>query len=205
MKTGTVLLVCALVLSGAATAKTRPIPDRCSPGSDDTHYFPQVSFWSDDLGDSSTQPRALSEYLAAMNEPPLGCAIDRDVDSFRLLWVGDHPLSIRITRRDNVHELKLVELDSGNLQAPGKILRSFTKTINTAEWKQAVAALSGVPLMFPNHINIGATAWVLEGVYHRHYTMGWGENPGLGAVGQLFMQLAGYTGPADKITKSLAP
>jgi len=172
----------------------------CPVASGDAHFFPHVTFWDDGIGDQD-QPEnpPFSLYLAAMNEPPLACGNDGNTVAFRLLWVGDKPVSIRATRHGRTATLTVVELDGKEGQAPGPVSRRFTRPMLPVEWNHLMDAVNGKHSPLPNVVNAGAALWVLEGLMNEKYVLfeGVGDDMNRSAMG--FFDVAGLPVPAGML------
>jgi hypothetical protein len=179
--------------------KNRSATAPCPEGDGYARYFPQVTFWSDDLGDAPTPENPLFyQYLTAMNEPPLACGGDGRTEAFRFLWIGRDPLSIRASRQGNNASLTVVELERGTGQSLGHLSRSFTKKLQPAEWDHLIDSLHR-PLGWPDFVNTGANDWVIEGVSGRKYIMFAGIDDNAKKAASIFLDLAGLSARAGML------
>jgi len=100
-----------------------------------------------------------SKHLKAMDESSLNSMAETD-ETYRFLWLRtfDHPIAIRIWRKDEERNIVFKELDGAGGYEPGKLIANQIRRLTTDEWDKFINLLQQTSywqlpiLIFPSPI-----------------------------------------------------
>jgi hypothetical protein len=206
------LIVTALAISSDTARADRgsPVADSCADALE-ARYFPVGT-----LEDGSIFRRWYSSYLAAMEELPLSCGPQEDMEAYRFLLLPSFhdAVAVRLFRRGNVYALEAVILDRTGMESyqrwlfqgtgdyrPGNVSRRVAKALSRDQWQAVITRLEEVQLwQMPTQSDAllrgtDGAEWMVEarreGRYHVVVRWSGAVGDGLKSVGRLFLDLAG--------------
>jgi hypothetical protein len=139
-----------------------------------TDYFPKDLF-GNDMSPKHSVAGWYSRHLKAMSEVSFLNTTSEETESYRFLWLRsfNHPIFVRVERRQNSIQLFFKELDGAGGYEPGKVIRKTELFLDKEKWEEFIALLEEADYWkLPSDINEGGldgAKWILEGVKDGHY------------------------------------
>lgn len=147
----------------------------------DDIYFP-VGTFNPHEGGMNWIAKTYSSGLAAMKEPPLSTIKDKNIETYRFLWLRSFhpPVSVRLYRTKNQRYIIVKQLsdvgvfENGEVIFPKTLTVNETRPITEAEWErfQELLNTSGfwsMPTENGKPIGVDGAGWLLEGVKPGQY------------------------------------
>lgn len=173
-------------------------------------YFPKDVF-SGDWDDADTFLNDwYGKHLKAMDEKSLLRVSNQNTEIYRFLWLRsfDHPIFVRVERKQNKVRLFAKELDGDGGREPGRILKTYNHTLTGDEWRKFLSLLEqsdywNLPSKEDNLGRDGAE-WILEGVRDNRYHIVDRWSPEKGEHREVCIYLLGLSGlDIDKLRSDL--
>lgn len=143
-------------------------------------YFPK-RILGNDMSPKHSVAGWYSKHLKAMSEKSLLGISDKNVETYRFLWLRTfhHPIFVRVERiqhEPNANEIVLFskELDGAGGYEPGKLFNETGRVLTEKQWCEFMNLLEKanywkLPTQDKNSGGFDGAEWILEGVRDNRY------------------------------------